>query len=66
MGVIFGVVLVYCPICGKRMQYKFSQTWHHKTFGVICSEECMREAELKYARLLTGQDEDDETRTAQH
>jgi len=51
---VFGIVLLYCPICGAQIRYndRAAQPWHHRVFGVLCGEACFHMAECKYARMI--------------
>ena len=56
-----GVLILYCPICGKRIRYDQSvpsSTYRHAKFGIICGKQCFDAAEMKYARMILGKDDD--------
>ena len=57
----WGVIKLFCPICGIRILYNGnipSIALHSKEFGWVCGEKCYKEAELKYARMILGKDDD--------
>ena len=57
----FGKIYLYCPICGMHIEYNQSiplSVHHHKEFGIVCNESCFRKAELKYARMILGKDDE--------
>ncbi len=56
----WGILNIFCAICGKVMRYdpnKPGEVCHHHEFGLLCSKSCFAEAEMKYARMITGNDE---------
>lgn len=57
---MFGELNLFCAVCGCRFRYSGRSSTirsHHQKFGVLCSMECLKEAELKYARLVLGKSE---------
>jgi len=59
---MFGIVLLYCPICARAIRYNSDrETWKHRNFGVLCSRECWEKAERKYARMILGHDDNEES-----
>ncbi len=58
----FGQLNLFCPMCSKVIRLNTppstSTTMHSKEFGHVCSRECHGTAELKYARMILGKDDD--------
>lgn len=60
----WGILNLFCPMCGKSIRYdgnKVTGTMQHKRFGTLCSKPCFDTAEMKYARMILGKDDDDAT-----
>jgi hypothetical protein len=56
-----GQLNVFCPMCSRVLRLNavpLSQRWHNKEFGHVCSKACWDDAELKYARMILGKDDD--------
>lgn len=59
----WGILNLFCPICGCSIRHdknKVSGTMYCK-FGHVCSKSCFDVAEMKYARMILGKDDDDAT-----
>lgn len=57
---IFGSVNLHCPLCGSALTLnkgKASEV-RHTRFGYVCGKECFDRAELKYARMLLGKNDE--------
>ena len=57
----WGIIKLYCPICQVFIRYNGNiagGVYHHKEFGIVCSKECWDKAELKYARMILGKDDE--------
>lgn len=53
-----GIVNLFCPICALFFRFgESSGTYKHSTFGILCSRKCMKEAEDKYARIVSDEGE---------
>lgn len=60
MGMRWGILNLFCPICGVLFQWNqnvIRDTHRHKELGVVCSKKCLEKAELKYARMILGKDD---------
>jgi hypothetical protein len=57
----WGIIHLFCPICGQALRLNGDRLYtamHHKEFGMLCGKACFDEAELKYARMILGKDEE--------
>lgn len=53
-----GIVNLFCPICALFFRYgESSKTHKHSEFGICCSRQCYKEAEAKYARIVSDEGE---------
>ena len=57
---MFGVVYLYCSICGKVLVLYEPASYlvcHHEDFGYLCGTKCLEVAQLKYARMILNKDD---------
>ena len=57
---MFGILNLFCPICGEVFRYGQSKAVSrpkHRYFGILCSMACHDAAETKYARMILGKDD---------
>jgi NADH pyrophosphatase NudC (nudix superfamily) len=54
MVMTFGKQCRFCPNCGQGM-YDTALSMNHVQ-SMMCSDECRKEWELKYARMVLGKD----------
>ena len=56
----WGIVSLFCPVCGVRFRLNAPGCFapYQKTFGYCCSRECFTAAEMKYARMILGKDDE--------
>jgi hypothetical protein len=56
----FGQLNLFCPMCSRviRLNTMPNSTMHSNEFGYVCSRKCYEAAELKYARMILGKDDD--------
>lgn len=60
----WGLVYIYCPICGVKINFLLKTNYRHREWGTVCSVKCHEAGELKYARMVMGKDEvDDQNRS---
>ena len=57
----WGSLKLFCSMCGK--QFLLSGHYmhgirHSKEYGYLCSIECYKVSELKYARMILGKDDE--------
>lgn len=58
---LLGKQYFHCPNCGEKQYSNHLSNTHVKS--LMCSDECRKEWELKYARMILGGDADDRVQT---
>lgn len=57
---MFGTMNLFCGVCGKpiTVSTKRSMLVKNGDFGWLCSLECLKIAQHKYARFILGKEDD--------